>query len=315
MHRGYASPRKSGNRGWNKVQPCGAGCQVCNLCVAGQGSAGCAGTNPCHAPRVPLCSLAPRAEVGQKIAPRVGCTQAASLESPQGPAAPRLLSFQQHPGWCKWATALVLTEQEGKPAPALHGLPQEPCERDALHLRLPAVSQPRVQPQWNPACTKGRCGASCNTPQLHGHFRHKKKNNVTCSHLGTLAKSKARMSPASRMLQLGDMEHTACSQCCSPAPHLCLPRAAPTQVPSPAPHLSLAGSETHSSPTIQAGGGRRKATGGSWAPCWTQNTANRPAHCSCHAAAPTRIPRLPSPLHLPPPHRISLLLMCVKIRK
>lgn len=177
MHRGYASPKKSGDRGWNKVQPCGAGCQVCNLCVAGQGSAGCACTNPCHAPRVPLCSLAPRAEVGQKITPQVGCTQAASLESPRGLATPRLLSFQQHPGWCRWATALVLTEQEGKPAPALHGLPQEPCERDALHLQLPAASQPRVQPQWNPVRTKGRCGASCNTPQLHGHFCHKKKQH------------------------------------------------------------------------------------------------------------------------------------------
>lgn len=58
-----------------------------------------------------------------------------------------------------------------------------------------------------------------------------KKNNITCSHLGTLAKSKARMSSASRLLQLGDMEHTACSQCCSPAPHLCLPRAAPAPGP------------------------------------------------------------------------------------
>lgn len=65
---------------------------------------------------------------------------------------------------------------------------------------------------------------------------------------------------------------------------------------------------------------------GSWASFRPQGTASRPSTLLRPQHGPSSAPRLrrdalPSPLHLPPNppppprHRISLLLMCAKIRK
>ena len=169
MHRGHASPRKSGERdlSWNKVQPRHAGCQVSNLCVAGKGIAGSPGTNHCAAPGVLPCPL-PMLPVSRQ-SPHPPGTQAAAL--PPAPSPGRARSA--------WATCEE-PKDRGRPSPAPTGVSMR-CSQRAWPLQGKEKPEPAPALAFKGSCTSAMFYTSSSLLLSKRVYNHRPGRDQCCS--------------------------------------------------------------------------------------------------------------------------------------